>query len=313
MACRPGFIESLCTPRNAGPVIGALGGVRPGNRFEPCCVPVADEGGGLLGAALEALPLTIATVVGGLTAGPVGFLAPSAASFVGAAGRAADVDPGTVQAVTTAARVAAGSFDSGGLTMSNGFDFFGDIFSSFDVGGFAQSLVSEVGLPLLAQELVASPQPMAIPVAASASRALQSIGTAITGTAALGVVGGGMLVARQAVQAILQKIAINKFLARVPSLDSIVAVAKKALPFIGQAAVAAGLAITIEELSTLLLAHATRKRRRMNPGNVKALRRSMRRLESFHKLCGKADMLRSRRRSPGRKGCKDGGVIVRQG
>ena len=34
--------------------------------------------------------------------------------------------------------------------------------------------------------------------------------------------------------------------------------------------------------------------RRMNVGNVKALRRGMRRIESFHKLCTKADMLRSR-------------------
>lgn len=32
--------------------------------------------------------------------------------------------------------------------------------------------------------------------------------------------------------------------------------------------------------------------KRMNPGNVKALRRSMRRLESFHRLCMKADKLR---------------------
>lgn len=32
--------------------------------------------------------------------------------------------------------------------------------------------------------------------------------------------------------------------------------------------------------------------KRMNPGNVKALRRSIRRLESFHRLCQKADKLR---------------------
>lgn len=36
--------------------------------------------------------------------------------------------------------------------------------------------------------------------------------------------------------------------------------------------------------------------RRMNVGNVKALRRGMRRIESFHKLCTKADYLRSRGR-----------------
>jgi len=36
--------------------------------------------------------------------------------------------------------------------------------------------------------------------------------------------------------------------------------------------------------------------RRMNVGNVKALRRGMRRIEGFHKLCQRADMLRTRGR-----------------
>ena len=53
--------------------------------------------------------------------------------------------------------------------------------------------------------------------------------------------------------------------------------------------------------------------RRMNPANVKALRRSMRRLDSFHRLCVSADRLRgSRRRSS--KPCKTGSTqFVRQG
>jgi hypothetical protein len=52
--------------------------------------------------------------------------------------------------------------------------------------------------------------------------------------------------------------------------------------------------------------------RRMNPGNVKALRRSMRRLESFHHLCVRADKLK---RPRSRKACKTGGgsQFVRQG
>lgn len=52
--------------------------------------------------------------------------------------------------------------------------------------------------------------------------------------------------------------------------------------------------------------------RRMNPANVKALRRSMRRLESFHHLCQRVDRLRgSRRRSKGRVGSTQ--QFVRQG
>lgn len=52
--------------------------------------------------------------------------------------------------------------------------------------------------------------------------------------------------------------------------------------------------------------------RRMNPANVKALRRSMRRLDSFHKLCVSTDKLR-RPRSRGCKSKGGGTQFVRQG
>lgn len=48
--------------------------------------------------------------------------------------------------------------------------------------------------------------------------------------------------------------------------------------------------LTAAAVSELMVAGPGR--RRMNPGNVKALRRSMRRVESFHHLCQKADRLR---------------------
>lgn len=44
--------------------------------------------------------------------------------------------------------------------------------------------------------------------------------------------------------------------------------------------------------------------RRMNVGNVKALRRGMRRIESFHKLCSKADRLRRPKARVTVKSCK---------
>jgi hypothetical protein len=53
-------------------------------------------------------------------------------------------------------------------------------------------------------------------------------------------------------------------------------------------------------------------RRRMNPGNVKALRRSMRRLESFHHLCQRADKLR-RPRARKTAVSRGGQQFVRQG
>lgn len=48
--------------------------------------------------------------------------------------------------------------------------------------------------------------------------------------------------------------------------------------------------LTAAAISELMVAGPGR--RRMNPGNVKALRRSLRRLESFHHLCQRADKLR---------------------
>ncbi len=63
------------------------------------------------------------------------------------------------------------------------------------------------------------------------------------------------------------------------------------------AAIAAALGITIELLAYLITEHSAKKPRRMNPANVHALRRSMRRITSFHKLCVRADKLRSRGRS----------------
>ena len=69
---------------------------------------------------------------------------------------------------------------------------------------------------------------------------------------------------------------------------------------LGPASVAIALGLTVEELGSLILADSHRVRRRMNPANVSALRRSMRRIQSFHRLCAKADLL-SRPRSRSRK------------
>lgn len=63
-------------------------------------------------------------------------------------------------------------------------------------------------------------------------------------------------------------------------------------------AIAAAIGLSVSELSSLLTASAISgsQGRRMNPGNVKALRRAHRRIKSFHKLCGDNDRLRAPRR-----------------
>ncbi len=66
------------------------------------------------------------------------------------------------------------------------------------------------------------------------------------------------------------------------------------------AAIATALGISLGLLAELITEHAAKKPRRMNPANVHALRRSMRRITSFHKLCVRADKLRSRGRTRSR-------------
>lgn len=68
--------------------------------------------------------------------------------------------------------------------------------------------------------------------------------------------------------------------------------------------------LTAAAVNELLIAGPGR--RRMNPGNVKALRRSLRRLESFHGLCMRVDKLR---RPRSRKTTRSSGTtqFVRQG
>lgn len=63
-------------------------------------------------------------------------------------------------------------------------------------------------------------------------------------------------------------------------------------------AIAAAVGLSVSELSQLLTASALSgsSGRRMNVGNVKALRRAHRRIKGFHKLCGENDRLKAPRR-----------------
>jgi hypothetical protein len=69
--------------------------------------------------------------------------------------------------------------------------------------------------------------------------------------------------------------------------------------------------LTAAAVSELMVAGPGR--RRMNPGNVKALRRSLRRLESFHHLCQRADKLRRPRARSKGSSSRGAQQFVRQG
>lgn len=115
------------------------------------------------------------------------------------------------------------------------------------------------------------------------------------------------------IQPILIKVAT--FLGRrTLTLRETIKIIRRFSKLLAPASIAVVLGITVTELGSLILADAQRARRRMNPANVRALRRSMRRIESFHRLCVKADTLRR----PGRRGARSlaprpGVQVVRAG
>ena len=99
------------------------------------------------------------------------------------------------------------------------------------------------------------------------------------------------------IQGILLKIAAS--VGKNVSFRAAMIIVRRLLKTLGSPqAVAAALGIATTELSMLLVAQSMvgRSGRRMNPGNVKALRRAHRRIKSFHKLCGDNDRLRAPRR-----------------
>jgi len=148
-----------------------------------------------------------------------------------------------------------------------------------------------VGIPQPGPQVMAARMPTAAgPVRAAATGLITAAGTGLT----------------RIIAPILVKIA-EATGSTTMTLRRAVRIVRRMGRAIGPASVAVALGLTIEELGTLILADSQRPRRRMNPANVSALRRSMRRIQSFHRLCQKADLLsrpraRSRKSSSGASG-----------
>lgn len=315
MPCPEGYVEAVATPRSTTSAARFFGGVAPA--AVPACVRPSDPGDGLLGAItsgiVDLFPLVFPLVSLPIIQ-PKPFVQELAElgieDFAGA-------PQGTVSTTVSVGTtlLSSGIVEGGPMGLIDDVFTGGgveDFFSGLNFGQLGQSLVTEVGLPLLRQELVGQPQAISVSAPGAIMPSIRGAVGSIAGGLGMGVVGTGLaLTIKEAVKAILQKIAINKNLKNVPSLSTVMSWVRKMLPIIGQAALAGSLAITAEELAQLVMANATRKHRRMNPANVKALRRSMRRLDSFHRICQKSDMLRSRgRRKSSGRGCGGDRVIV---
>lgn len=88
----------------------------------------------------------------------------------------------------------------------------------------------------------------------------------------------------RAVQLILFTIGRQLGMRGVPSLQKVMRMIRQMSRYMLPPAVAAALGIGVDQLATIITANSRRKRRRMNPANVRALRRSVRRLGSFQNL-----------------------------
>lgn len=149
------------------------------------------------------------------------------------------------------------------------------------------------------------PQPTAtqLPVVQTAPRAM-------TTAAAMPAIRGGMMVARGFFNKFPNlALAIQQLRARGMTVKR--SQLWTMLKRFGPEVLIGGGLLTAGAVSELMVAGPGH--RRMNPANVKALRRSMRRLDSFHRLCVTADRLR-RPRSRGKSKSGSGSThFVRQG
>lgn len=154
--------------------------------------------------------------------------------------------------------------------------------------------LAQIGGSFVPQQTYTQPfmtsMPQAMPVAQSTSLTVRSVGLTReifdVGVKVLGRLGLGYPATTSGFSAALKR-----------ALSAIASLARRT-PTGTIVSVLLGMGLTAYEANLLTAWSAQRrKHRRMNPANAKALRRSARRIRSFHKLCGTLDVLKSRGRS----------------
>ena len=123
------------------------------------------------------------------------------------------------------------------------------------------------------------------------------------------IISGAVGAVRAAITPILEKLSAN--LGKNISLRAAMIIIRRLGKFLASPqAIAVALGLSAAELASILTASslAGSGGRRMNVGNVKALRRAHRRIKGFHKLCGDNDRLKAPRRRSAPRAAK--GAIV---
>jgi len=300
--CTPGWHET--------PLSTLFGSVLTPSTTEKLCAPDADACDGLFGCAVAA----ISDVQGGellkATAQGIGTLAAfystGGLSVIGDVLQGVAVAEGNADLLKASqiADLAATAFTADYSNLSElgddtmgFFDSLGDF--SFDaITDFGSSLVDEVdwgsvgsfALDTYQTFLPAGNQVQAIPVAASAKNAMSAAAGAIAKVGP--TVGRSFFNKWPNLATAIQKM---KNAGHNVSRSKLYSMLKRFGP---EFLVTAGI-MSAAAVSELILAGPGH--RRMNPANSKALRRATRRIKSFHRLCGDADVIKTRRRSCAKK------------
>jgi len=188
-------------------------------------------------------------------------------------------------------------------------DLFGGVFDSFsDIGSSIYDVASDVNWGGVAQGAM----PLVSGFMSQPASSLPAMSGGGSGYPVMGSVPPAVRSAAQAIGAVGSRAVVGRtFFNKWPNLATAIQRMKNAgqnvsraqlysmLKRFGPDFLITGGILTAAAVSELMMSGSGR--RRMNPGNVKALRRSMRRLESFHHLCTKSDKLR---RPRSRKSCR---------
>lgn len=192
-----------------------------------------------------------------------------------------------------------------GLNLSGILGATGSILSGANLGsysGFGQLFGGglQIASAALAPQPAAAPiygvSPYSYPVQTVAARS-PSVVAPMAGTAvAAGAAAMAGIVSKEGLKILLAKVAAALGRKGI-TLQRVVSLVRSWGRFLGPAAVATSLGLEVAELAILLSASASRKRRRMNPANVHALRRATRRIKSFQRLASHTHVAPRRRSS----------------
>jgi hypothetical protein len=160
----------------------------------------------------------------------------------------------------------------------------GQAVSGVNTSGFGNiSQILGTGLNIASAAFAPTPVSAAVPTYGPAPRPVAAPTYAVQTLSTMPTIVGSMSLVRQITAPILFK--MYQTLGKKYSLAGAIGLIKKLGKFFSSPeAIALYIGISVSEMASLITSNAGRTRRRMNPANTRALRRSLRRLKSFDRL-----------------------------